>query len=294
MRAAVERAKPTAERLPEYADSRLPLLGKVLLDDKPVSPDLERLLLQLWVEQTRAGLAGMSRPTDAALGAEPAGGLAQRLIQTTRLGDPSVRRALWAGGLAAVRGSDDPLIAYVIRTDSMARAARRLWEEDVQGPTDYASERVARVRFAVEGATLYPDATFSPRLSYGTVAGWRAEGRQLGPFTSLADLFARVTGTEPYRLPARWLTVADTLNRSTVLNFLTTNDIAGGNSGSPVVGTDGKILGVAFDGNQASIAGEFTYDGAANRTIVVSTAAISEVLAKVYGRSALLGELNPE
>jgi hypothetical protein len=162
----------------------------------------------------------------------------------------------------------------------------------VQGPIDDASERIARVRFAVEGADLYPDATFSPRLSYGRVAGWSVEGVRMGPFTSFADLLSRATGAEPYRLPPRWLTSANTLETTTVLNFLTTNDIAGGNSGSPVVDARAEILGVAFDGNQASIGGEFTYDAAANRTIVVSTAAISEALAKVYGRSALLQELS--
>jgi hypothetical protein len=294
VRAAQERAKPTAERLPEYADSRLPLIGKVLLDDRRVSPALDRLLLEFWLEQTRDGLAGMPAATDAVLGNGAPSTLARRLVEATRLGDPSVRRALWEGGLTAVKRSDDPLIAYVLRIDPMSRAARQVWEEEVQGPINYASERIARVRFAVEGANLYPDATFSPRLSYGRVAGWRDQGSQLGPFTSLGDLFARATGAEPYRLPQRWLAAADTLKAATVLNFLTTNDIAGGNSGSPVVDADARILGVAFDGNQASIGGEFTYDGAANRTIVVSTAAITEVLAKVYGRTALLQELIPK
>jgi hypothetical protein len=290
VRAAEERAKPSAQRLPEYADSRLPLVGKALLDDRPVSSDLERLLLEVWLQQTRDGLGGMPAVIHGMTDG-PDAIAAQRLVQGTRLGDPGLRRALWEGGWAAVRGSDDPLIAYVIRTDPLSRAARRMWEEDVQGPTDHADERIARVRFAVEGATLYPDATFSPRLSYGTVAGWRADGALLGPFTSLGDLFGRATGTRPYRLPSRWLTSAPTLAMSTVMNFLTTNDIAGGNSGSPVVDSKGQILGVAFDGNGASIGGEFTYDGAANRTIVVSTAAIGEVLARVYGRSALLEEL---
>ena len=292
VRAAQERARPTAERLPEYADSRLPLIGKVLLDDRPVSPDLERLLLELWLEQTRDSLAGTPALTHGVLADAKPDALVRQLVEGTRLGDPNVRRALWEGGWAAVRRSNDPLITFVIATDPSARAARRSWEEDVQGPIDDASERIARVRFAVEGADLYPDATFSPRLSYGRIAGWRAKGSQLGPFTSLGDLFSRATGTVPYRLPLRWLLSAATLETDTVLNFLTTNDIAGGNSGSPVVNSRAEILGVAFDGNQASIGGEFTYDSAANRTIVVSTAAISEALAKVYGRSALLHELN--
>jgi hypothetical protein len=292
VRAAEERGKPTAERLPEYADSRLALVVKILLDDRPVFPDLERLCLTYWLDQTRDGLAGMTSLTGAVVGDESSAALAQRLVQGTRLGDPKVRRALWEGGLPAVRASDDPLIAYVIRTDPLSRAARQLWEEDVQGPIEQASERIARVRFAVEGANLYPDATFSPRLSYGTVAGWQARDGQVGPFTSLADLFTRATGTAPYRLPPRWQASSQALRKATVFDFVTTNDIAGGNSGSPVVNAGGDILGVAFDGNRASIAGEFAYDGAVNRTIVVSTAAIGESLAKVYGRTALLDELS--
>ena len=194
--------------------------------------------------------------------------------------------------MTAVKRSDDPLIAYVLRIRSdVARGAARLWEEEVQGPINYASERIARVRFAVEGANLYPDATFSPRLSYGRVAGWRdRRARSSARSPRLADLFARATGAEPYRLPAALAGGGGHAQQpSTVLNF--PNDqrhrwrqfrLAGGGcrrerfSASPSTATRRRS------------AGEFTYDGAANRTIVVSTAAITEVLANVYGRTALL------
>jgi len=218
--------------------------------------------------------------------------LARSLVGSSRLADPRVRAALWAGGLAAIRASDDPLIAYVLKTDPLSRAARQVWEDEVIGPTEVAAERLARVRFAVDGADLYPDATFSPRISFGRVEGWRDNGAAVAPFTTLGGLFAHATDADPRRLPPRWLAARDSLDPGIVLNFVTTNDIVGGNSGSPVVDAAGEMVGDAFDGNQASIAGDFAYDGAVNRTVVVSTAAISEALTKVYGRPDLVRELS--
>ncbi len=144
---------------------------------------------------------------------------------------------------------------------------------------------------ALDGAGLYPDATFSPRLSYGRVEGWRQGEERIAPFTSFGELFARAGRADPDPLPARWRQARGALDPDTVLDFVTTNDIGGGNSGSPVVDARGEILGAAFDGNQASIAGDFAYDPAENRTVVVSSVAIGEALTKVYGRTALAEEL---
>ncbi|HUO11261.1 MAG TPA: S46 family peptidase, partial [Caulobacteraceae bacterium] len=132
------------------------------------------------------------------------------------------------------------------------------------------------------------------RLSYGKVDGWTDQGRETAPFTTFAGLYGRATGAEPYKLPARWANDQAKLDPTTVLDFATTNDIIGGGSGSPVVDAKGEIVGTAFDGNIHSIAGDFTYDGALNRTIAVSTAAISEALTKVYGADALAEELEGE
>ena len=291
VRAAAERPQPSAGRLPEFSDARLALLQKTLLDDQPVDPELEALDLELWLSAARAVL-GAGDPATAILlrGAEPEA-LAARLARETRLGDPAVRATLWRGGAAAIMASNDPLIAYVARTDPLARAARRVWENEVIGPTDEAALRIARARFAVNGASVYPDATFSPRLSYGRVEGWRDGSTIVPPSTDLAGLFGHATNVEPRRLPARWLAAQGALNTSTVLNFVTTNDIVGGNSGSPVVDAAGDVIGLAFDGNQGAIAGDFAYDPVANRTVAVSAAAITEALAKVYGRADLIREL---
>jgi hypothetical protein len=184
------------------------------------------------------------------------------------------------------------MIQFVLRTDPLARTAREVWEEQVTGPVTMAAERIARARYALEGPGQYPDATFSLRLSYGKVAGLTdQDGAPTAPFTTFAGMFDRATGAAPYRLPARWTAAEGALNAATVLDFSTTNDIVGGSSGSPVVDATGRIVGAAFDNNQQALAGDFGYDGALNRMIAVSTVAITEALEKVYGRTALVREL---
>ena len=152
-----------------------------------------------------------------------------------------------------------------------------------------AEERIARARFALEGEAKYPDATFSLRFSWGAVAGWGPPAHTIGPFTTFGGLLGRADQASP--LAPRWKAAALLLDPATVFNFTTTNDIAGGNSGSPVVNARGDLLGVAFDGNAASIAGEFVYDPARNRAVALSTVAMSEALGKVYRRTELLREL---
>jgi hypothetical protein len=294
VRAAAERVKPSGQRLPEYADSRLALDEKVLLDPKPVEPVLDRLYLEFWLSKTRELLGADSPAVTMLLGRESPEGLAQRLVSGTRLADPAVRKQLWDGGMTAIAASDDPMIQFVLRTDPLCRAARQVWEEEVYGPIQDAGERIARVRYNYYGSELYPDATFSLRLSYGRVEGVTDQGAETQPFTTFAGLYQRATGAPPYRLPSRWTGDETKLDPATVLDFSTTNDITGGSSGSPVVDARGEIVGAAFDGNIHSIAGDFAYDGALNRTIAVSTVAISQALDKVYGDAALAHELTDQ
>jgi hypothetical protein len=254
-----------------------------------VSGELDRLYLAYWLTTVRQDLGPASPAAQVVLGEVSPEALAGDLTTTSRLADPAVRRALWEGGAAAVAASDDPMIAFARRTDPLARAAREVWEDEVAGPMDRAEARIARARFALRGPEVYPDATFSLRLTWGAVAGWRDAGRDIGPFTSFSGLFDRASESEP--LPPRWLGARRVLDPATVLNFVATTDIIGGNSGSPVVNARGELVGAAFDGNEASIAGDFAYDGAQNRTIAVSTAAIREALSKVYRQDRLLAEI---
>jgi hypothetical protein len=266
-------------------------LKKALLDDQPIDAGLERLYLQNWLEELRTALGPGDPAAAAVLGGEAPASLARRLVAGTRLGDPLTRAALWLDGESAARLSDDPLLAFIRKTDGLSRAARDVWENTVVGPTESAAERIARVRFATRGDSVYPDATYSPRISFGRVEGWRDADGPVPALTTVGGLFAHATDQDPLRLPARWLAARGVLDPGLPLNFVTSNDIVGGNSGSPVVDAGGRMIGVAFDGNQASFAGAFAYDGAVNRTVAVSTAAISEVLGKVYGRGDLVTEL---
>ncbi len=292
VRAAAERARPDAERLPAYTDSALPLLSKQLLDDAPVRPWLERIQLEFWLTKVREYLGADDPRTIALLGKESPQALAARLVAQTRLGDPVERRRLFEGGAAAVAASDDPLIRLVIATDPGARALLATYKDQVEGPVTAAQARLARARFALSGAAVYPDATFTPRVSYGVIQGWREAGRAVPPTTALAGLYARATGAEPFALPPRWIAARAGLDPRIVLDFAATLDVVGGNSGSPAIARDGSVIGAVFDGNIHSLGGTFGYDPALNRTVVVSAQAVDAALVNVYQATGLLAELH--
>ncbi|HEX6866527.1 MAG TPA: S46 family peptidase [Caulobacteraceae bacterium] len=291
VRAAQERAKPSAGRLTEFVDSRLVVERGKLLAERPVEPAIEQMALEHWLLKTREALGPSAPPVRAILGKESPEGLSRRLIEGTKLADPAERKRLWDGGLAGIQASDDPLIRFVLATDSFARGERELWRREVNDPTEAAAERIARARFAVLGDSVYPDATFSPRLSFGKVEGWTWRGPPVKPFTTFGELYGRATGVDPYALSPSWIAAQSRFKPATVFNYVTTNDVIGGASGSPVVDAKGEVIGTAFDGNIHSLGGSYGYDRLLNRTVVVSTAAITEALDKVYDRQALLKEL---
>lgn len=290
VRAAAERQKPSAERLPGYADSQLPLLEKQVLDVVPVYPSLEQQTLEFWLSKAREYLTADDPATKLLLGRESPEVLSARLA-TSRLGDATVRKALWDGGWAAVKASNDPMIQYVIHIDPEARRLLTDWNDKVDGPSTAASEALARARFAALGTSVYPDATFTLRLSYGQIAGWSEKGREVPPFTYFGGLYERATGQDPFMLDPRWVAARGKLNPQTVFNISTTNDIIGGNSGSPLINARAEVIGAVFDGNIHSIGGDYGYDPANNRAVAVSAAAVSEALRKVYGANNIADEL---
>jgi hypothetical protein len=183
------------------------------------------------------------------------------------------------------------MIRFVLATDEAARAVRKDYENRVTGPTDRASEQIAKARFAAYGTSAYPDATFSLRLSYGRVAGWTDNGVTVKPFTYFRGLWERATGQFPFNLAPKWQAARGKVNDDTVLDFTADTDIIGGNSGSPVVDVQGRVVGAVFDGNIESLGGAFGFDDNVNRSVAVSTAAITEALERVYGQTALVQEL---
>jgi hypothetical protein len=287
VRSAAERQKPNSERLPGFTDGGLPLREKGVTDAKPVDPKLEQLELEFWLSKVREYLTVDAPPTKLMLGKETPEELSARLA-SSRLIDPAYRKQLWDGGQAAIDASDDPLIRYVAATDPAARAVRKSYEEQVAGLVERAQARLAKARFAVYGTSVAPDATLTPRLSYGKIAGWAAP-----PFTYFKGLYERATGQPPFQLTQRWIDAEPKLNPNTVFDIASTADIIPGNSGSPLINAKGEVIGAIFDGNRYMLSGFFAYDSRF-RAVSVSTAAITEALEKVYDDPALVKELTAQ
>ena len=291
VRAAQERAKPSAERLPEFADSRLPALEQRLLAERPVYPALEQVQLEWWLSKTREWLTVDDPRVRGLLGQESPEALSARLVEGSTLGDPAVRRALWEGGLPAIQASTDPLIQHVLRTDPAARSVRAEWEEKVQAPTDRASEQLAAARFAVYGDSVYPDATGTLRLTYGRIEGSDVPGQRWGAFTTFNGLWDRATGSAPFDVAPRLLAARERIDGDTVLNMALSTDTIGGSSGSPAINARGEIVGANFDSTVLTQRNAYGYDRAVNRSVIVTTGAVTTALRDVYGMDGLVREL---
>ncbi len=291
VQAAAERKKPNGQRLPEYTDAALVGVAQELEAPIPVFPDYEEVSLSFALTQVREQLGTDDPLVKLVLGKEAPDALAQRLVSGTKLGDPAVRKALFEGGQAAVDASTDPMIVYAKRVDPAARAIRKDYEARIDAPSRSAAERIAKARFAVYGTSVDPDATFTLRLSYGSVKGYDANGTPVAPYTTIGGLFDRATGAQPYALPQSWLAAKSTLNLATPMNLATTNDIIGGNSGSPLMNTSGDVIGLIFDGNIYSLGGAYGYDGTRNRAVAVDSRALLAGLSKVYHADRLVSEI---
>ncbi|NCW22353.1 MAG: hypothetical protein EBV76_11385 [Gammaproteobacteria bacterium] len=291
LRGTAEREKANTERLREYTDAALPRIRQQLAAPTPIYPELEKLTLSFGFERMREWL-GPDHPTvRQLLSKDSPDTLAESLVSKTKLNDPAVRLALWSGGAAAVAASDDPFVQLARSIDAEARALRKRYEDEVEAPISAAEEKIARARFKLYGTAVYPDATFTLRLNYGTVQGWVEKGRPVEPFTRLETAFARATGQPPFRIPDSWQRVRDSLDMQVPVNLSTTSDIVGGNSGSPLLDARGDVVGLMFDGNIHSISGAYWFDTAKNRAIAVHPAIMREALDKVYGAKDLLREL---
>ncbi|MBV9344290.1 MAG: S46 family peptidase, partial [Gammaproteobacteria bacterium] len=267
VRGTTERDKPNTERLREYRDSALPRVQQRLLAPVPVYPELEKLTLSYSLERMREWLGPDHPVVRRLLSKDSPETLAARLLGGSQLGDPAVRKRLWEGGAAAVGAASDPMLELARAVDPDARAVRKEFEDRVEAPEEASQEKIARARFKIYGTTLPPDATFTLRLNYGTVQGWKENGTEIEPYTHLARLFERATGLEPFRVPDSWLKAKDSLEPATRFDLSTNNDIVGGNSGSPTIDAKGQIVGLMFDGNIHSISGDYWFDPELNRAV---------------------------
>jgi V8-like Glu-specific endopeptidase len=291
VRAADERAKPNADRLREYTEAALPRLRASIEAASPVYPDFEQVRLAFSLERMREYLGPDHPIIKSVLGTSSPDQRARELVAGSTLADPKVRAALYDGGAEAIRASQDPMIALARAVDAESRRLRRIYEDEVQGPVGQAQQKIADVRFKVYGAGLYPDATFTLRLTYGAVEGWTEAGAAVEPFTRLDRLYERATGVPPFQLPERWVEAKPKIDLNARANFVATTDIIGGNSGSPMVDAQGRVVGLVFDGNIHSIAGSFWFDPQMNRTVAVHPHYMRTALGVVYPAARLAKEL---
>ena len=294
VRLAAENAKPNNERLPEFTDSRRASLELSLYSPAPIHDDFDKLKLADSLGFMAELLGADNALAKQILNGKTAEARANELIEGTKLKDVAFRKQLAAGGIKAIEESTDPMIVLARTIDPRARELRKRFESEVTGVERTNYSKIARAKFDTEGTKLYPDATFTLRLSYGAVKGYMENGKKIAPFTTLGGLYDRSAGFKaqfPYNLPPRWMEKKSAVNPATQFNFVSTNDIIGGNSGSPTINKEGELVGLIFDGNIQSLVGDFIYDESVNRAISVDVRGMLEVLRKVFGANEIADEL---
>jgi hypothetical protein len=286
--------KPDAVRLPGFHEAQLQSLRLRMFSPAPIYPAMEIARITGALQLDIEGAGKNDSFIETVLNGRTPAEAATALVSGTKLADPAFRRKLTEGGEAAVAASDDPMIVLARKLDPQRRELIKWMQDNVQSVEQEAGEKLGKARFAVYGKNTYPDATFTLRLSYGQVKGYPMNGTIAPPRTTFYGLYDRANSFDfkpPFNLPARYADGKTKLDLATPFDFVTTNDIIGGNSGSPVIDREGQIVGLIFDGNIESLVGDFIYDIATNRAVAVHTAAMTEALRKLYNVPALLNEI---
>ena len=294
VRLAEENDKPDAKRLPEYMSTRRAALEAGLYSTAPIYDDFEKAKLANSLEFLMNEYGANSAFAKKVLKGKTPTARAAELIDGTKLKDVQYRKDVAAAGVRMVDSGADPMITLAKDIDKEARAVRKRYEEEVVAVERANYAKIANALFEREGTKLYPDATFTLRLSYGAVKGYRENGKFVPPFTTLGGLYARSNQYHhafPYNLPSRWTSKRAAINLRTPFNFVSTNDIIGGNSGSPTINKKGELVGLIFDGNIQSLVGNFEYDESVNRSISVDVRGMLEVLRKVFNANTIADEL---
>jgi hypothetical protein len=286
--------KPDGERLAGFHDSQLESLKFRLFSPAPVYPQLEEMLLADGLQESLDELGPKDPFIKTVLNGRAPAEVAKELISGTKLGDPAFRKALVEGGETAVASSTDPLIVVARQVDPLNRELKKWYEDNVESVEAAAGEKIGKARFAVYGKSAYPDATFTLRLSYGAVKGYAMNGTKAPSKTTFYGLYDRYYSFDkqtPFHVPPRYIERKDKLDLTTPFNFVTTNDIIGGNSGSPVINKNAELVGLVFDGNIESLVGRFVYNEETSRCVAVHGAAMIEALRKLYDAGSLADEL---
>ena len=286
--------KPDGDRLDQFHDAGLDSLRYRLLSPAPIYPSTEKLYMADALKLGQEKLGKNDAYVQAILQGGEVDATVNALVDGTKLTDPAVRKALLDGGEAAVAASTDPMIVAARRVDPIVRETNRRIKDTISSVLTPAGEKLGKARFLVYGKDAYPDATFTLRLSYGAVDGFPYNGTIAPPFTTFYGLYDRAasfSNKPPFDLTPKEAANRDKLDLSTPLDFVSTGDIIGGNSGSPVVNREGELVGLIFDGNIESLAGDFVYDGSKNRAVAVHSSGMIEGLRKLYGAGALADEL---
>ena len=293
LRAGDERPKPNGERLREFTDGGKDSLEFSLFSEKPIHDDLEILTLTDSLTFLAGQFGGNDPLAQKVLAGKSPRERAVELIKGTKVRDVAFRKKLYEGGAAAVTAAKDPLIEVARLIDGEARALRKVFEEQTE-VKQQAQAAIARARNTLLGTVGYPDATFTLRLSFGVVKGYEEDGKQIPAMTTLGGLYERANEMNrkpPFDLPPLWEKRKSKLNLKTPFNFVSTADIIGGNSGSPVVNRAGEYVGIIFDGNLQSLPADYAFSEKQGRATSVHSAAMFEALNKVYGAKELSAEL---
>lgn len=294
VRLTEEDTKPNAERLREYSESSRPSLELSLYSPAPIYPEYEKARLADSLAFLAESLGADHPVVKKALDGKSPEARAAELVEGTKLASADARKALVAGGTKAVAESSDPLIKLALAIDPESRAMRKKYEDEVSGVEEEAYAKISRAMYEVNGGSLYPDATFTLRLAFGVVKGYVEDGKQIRYFTDFDGMYdkAKMAGnTDPYHLPDRWIEQRKAFKGSTPLNFVTTSDTIGGNSGSPLVNRKGELVGLNFDRNIHGLVRNFLYDERMARNVAVDSRGMIEALTKLYRATALANEI---
>jgi len=295
VRAGMEKQKPSNQRIRGYQDSALSTLEQRLFSTAPIYKDLEQLQLAESLAEMQEHLGAKNEVVLTSLAGKTPEERAKELIAGTKLEDVALRKQLYEGGKAAVDASTDPLIVLMRQIEPTAAAIHQRDEDEVQSVLRKNAGDIAKLRFAKGGLSVPPDATFTLRLSYGAIKGYDLNGQHVPWYTTLGaayDHAAKHGSKPPYELPASWIKAKSSLDLKTPFDTVSTPDIIGGNSGSPLINTNAEVVGIIFDGNIESLPWNFVYDDLVGRSIATDSRAIMEVLRKIYKAHPLADELS--